>query len=177
MIRFEDDETSAGGSFVRPLAVRSDGLFGISTAAELRGAWAGVQSLRRLLRLAQLPRVAQPAREHEAALLLMSKIFVLALLVACSGETTTIDDAGGNDASFDGIPVVCGVIVAQGDLCIHCATAPGTSNTCHGVCESTTSPTAQCAGSDPSATACGDIACGSGCSCFNAKDGVCQCEK
>lgn len=104
-------------------------------------------------------------------------VFVLAaFMVACSGETATID-AGGNDASFDGIPVVCGVVVAQGDLCIHCSTAPGTSNTCHGVCESTTSPTGQCAGSDPSATACGDIACGSGCTCFNAKDGVCQCEK
>jgi hypothetical protein len=104
-------------------------------------------------------------------------LFVLGALVSgCSGEQTDLD-GGGNDASFEGIPIVCGVIVAQGDLCIHCATAPGTSQTCHGVCVSTTSPGAQCAGSDPDASPCGDIACAAGCTCFNAKDGVCQCEK
>lgn len=108
----------------------------------------------------------------------MTRLVALAaLLMACSGEQTVIDAGGGNDATFDGIPTVCGVIVATGDLCIHCSSAPGTSQTCHGACESTTSTLGQCIGSDPDASACGDIACGAGCTCFNAKDGVCQCEK
>jgi hypothetical protein len=66
MIRFVDDETSAGGSFVRPLALRCDVLgFSLSggeaSRAVVRGARAGMQGIGGLLRVAQLPRVAQPA--------------------------------------------------------------------------------------------------------------------
>ncbi len=96
-------------------------------------------------------------------------------LFACSGQTSDID-AGTKDAGFDGIPIVCGVIVSSKDLCIHCTSAPGTANTCHDTCISSTNVPEQCgSAAGLTTTECGDIHCGPDCTCFDAKDSVCQC--
>jgi hypothetical protein len=98
----------------------------------------------------------------------------VALALGCSQPAPVAD--GGKDASFDGIPTVCGVLVDNKDICIHCSSQPGTSETCHQTCTSTDAASG-CVMSPPDAsvTSCGTIACGYDCTCFDPVASVCQC--